>query len=123
MKRRNIMTFGMTVPRAAVVAALAFTSAAPAFADADGPEYYRVRDLYPGAVLTLHVAADPKSKVLAWVPHNGNRMKNLGCKGGLNIIQWEKATPAQRRAGRFQRWCKVTYKGKTGWVNGGYLGE
>ena len=123
MKDTSLFTRSMTVPRAAVLAALAFTSAAPAFADADGPDYYRVRDLHPGVVLTLHATADPKSKVLAWVPYNGKRLKNLGCKGGLNIVQWEKATPAARKTARYQRWCKVTYKGKTGWVNGGYLGE
>lgn len=123
MKRPTTLMSRSFVPRAAVIAALAFTGAAPAFADADGPDYYRVRDLHPGVVLTLHATANPRSKVIAWVPYNGKRLKNLGCTGGMNLVQWEKATPAERRKARYRRWCKVTYKGKTGWVNGGYLGE
>ena len=105
---------------AAAMLALMPTLAA---ADADGPDYYRVRSLYPGAGLTIHAGPGASHKVLGWVPHNGARLKNLGCKGGMNIVEWEKATPAQRIAARYRRWCRVTYKGTTGWVNGGYLGE
>jgi len=41
----------------------------------------------------------------------------------MTIVEWEKATPAERTAARYRRWCRITYKGTTGWVNGGYLRE
>jgi hypothetical protein len=107
----------------ALAATLLAGASGAARADADGPDYYRVRDLHPGAALTIHTGPGADTKVIGWVPYNGARLKNLGCKGGMNIVEWEKATPAERLAGRFRRWCRITYKGTTGWVNGGYLGE
>lgn len=94
-----------------------------AVADADGPDFYRVTGLYPGAALTIHGGPGVTHRVLGWVPYNGVKLANMGCRGGMNIVEWEKATPAQRLAAHYRRWCKIKYKGTTGWVNGGYLRE
>ena len=114
----------MTMPILRTIACAALIALPSlAAADADGPDFYRVRDLHPGTILTIHAGPGASHKVLGWVPHNGVRLKNHGCRGGLNIVEWEKATPAQRKAARYRRWCKISYKGKSGWVNGGYLRE
>ncbi len=118
MLRRSLSAFGAVL----LVGAVLGVSGA-AVADSDGPDFYRVTGLYPGAALTIHAGPGATHKVVGWVPYNGVKLANLGCKGGLNIVEWEKATPAQRVAARYRRWCKIRYHGKTGWVNGGYLRE
>lgn len=112
------------LPMAALLAVLATIPATqPALAEADGPDFYRVRLLYPGTGLALQTAPGAGQKVIVWLPHNARKIRNHGCKGGLTFDQHQKATPAERRAGRFRRWCRVEWRGKRGWVNGGYLRE
>ena len=106
---------------AAIAGALAF--AAPAFADADGPDYFRVAGVKPGGVVNIRsepAASAPKVGVL---PYNADGLKNLECKGGLPFAEWEKASPARRAASRFERWCRISLNGVTGWVAGWLLAE
>ncbi len=107
---------------AALVIAGACASGA-ARAEADGPDFWRVAGVAPGDVLNIRAAPSPKARALGTVPHDGQGLHNLGCRGGLSFAQWEKAGPAQRERGRRARWCKIEYRGVTGWVAGRFLVE
>jgi len=71
-------------------------------ATADGPDYFAVRDVAYNDVLWMHTRPDYRSKRIQGIPANVSCIKNFGCS---------------------HRWCKVSYKGIIGWVNGRYLGE
>lgn len=110
--------------------ALIASAAAPsiAAADADGPDFYRVRGLKPGAALVIHKDNGPNSSIQGYIPHDGRKLKNLGCKGGLTLQQWSNTSPEERERSKDLRWCKIMFKGTggrpiTGWVNGRYLRE
>jgi uncharacterized protein YraI len=92
-------------------------------ADADGPDFFRVTGLRAGDVLNIRSAPAASAPKVGAIPHDGNGIRNLGCKGGLTFAQWEKATPAQRAAARFDRWCRIEFNGMTGWAAGRYLTE
>lgn len=72
------------------------------FATADGPDYFNVRGVAYNDVLWMHPRADYRSPKIQGIPPNASCVKNLGCNG---------------------RWCKVSYGGVVGWVNGRYLAE
>jgi hypothetical protein len=109
-------------PGVLLIAALAFTAPA-ARADADGPDFLRVVDIRPGATLAIRAEPNATSARLGALPANADGIRNLGCQGGMNIVEWEKATPAEREAARRRRWCKIEYRGVTGWAAGWFLAE
>jgi len=124
MKRKPRLLSSTLVPRAAVIAALCLFTAVPAWATADGPEYWMVTGVKSNDVLNIRTGPGAKYQKIGAVPHNGRRLANLGCKGGFkNVVEWEKASPAERRAARYKRWCQIRYRGVTGWVAGWYLRE
>ncbi len=71
-------------------------------ATADGPDYFSIRGVAYNDVLWMHPQPDHKSPRIQGIPPNASCVKNLGC---------------------YKRWCKVSYQGTVGWVNGRYLGE
>jgi len=101
---------------------LAF-SAGPALAEADGPDFFRVVGVAANDVLNIRADADARSAKVGAIPHDGNGIRNLGCKGGLSFEEYSKASAAQREAGRRTRWCQIEYRGVTGWAAGWFLGE
>ena len=104
--------------------AIAFLAAAPAaMADADGPEYFRVAGVKAGGVVNVRSEPSATARKIGALPHDADGLKNLGCQGGLSFAEWEKATPARRAASRLERWCRVSYRGVTGWVAGWLLAE
>ncbi len=56
---------------------------------------------------------------------DGPEIRNLGWRGGLTFQELTELSPAARKQREREnpRWCKVEYRGVTGWVAGRYLGE
>lgn len=111
-----------------LVAAMAATPVlllqpAPAMAEADGPDHFRVTDVAGNDTLNIRSEPNARARKLGEIPPDGNGLRNLGCRGGLSFAEWQKATPAQRRASVRSRWCRIEYRGVTGWVAGRYLAE
>lgn len=95
------------------------------WAEADGPDYYAVRDVARGDVLNIRAEPDPHARKVGEIPPGGTCIRNLGCKGGLTFEEFTGLSPEEkeRRAREHPRWCKVEYEGVTGWVAGRYLTE
>lgn len=72
------------------------------FATADGPDYFNVRGVAHNDVLWMRSQPHYQSSRIQGIPPNASCVQNLGCS---------------------KRWCKVSYRGVVGWVNGKYLGE
>ena len=94
-----------------------------AFATADGPDHYAVDGVAPGASLTVRAGPSAESDPIGEIPHDGRRLRNLGCQGGPTFAEWERMSESEREAARKQRWCKVAYRGLEGWVPGWLLRE
>ena len=96
-----------------------------ALADADGPDYYKVKGVASNDVLNMRNKADPDSKKVGEIPPGADCVKNLGCKGGLTMSELtdlskkEQSTILKKRP----RWCHVECNGIKGWVSAGYLAE
>ena len=109
---------------ACAFAALALlTAVGTAGADADGPDYYRLVDVAADDVLNIRAEPTASAKAIGAIPPKADGVRNLGCKGGLSFTEWEKASPAERAAGRRARWCRISYRGVEGWVAGRFLAE
>lgn len=96
-----------------------------ASADADGPDFYAVHGVAHGDVLNIRTEPDPHAPKVGEIPPDGTCVRNLGCKGGLTFREFTELSPAEKekRARENPRWCKVEYRGVTGWVNAHYLRE
>ena len=110
---------------AAFVVATLVTSATvvPARGDADGPDYYKVVGVAADDVLNIRAEPSASARIIGTIPPGADNVRSHGCKGGLTFAEWEKATPAERAAGRRNRWCQISYRGMKGWVAGRFLGE
>ena len=99
--------------------------AGAAFAEADGPDYYRVTGVASNDVLNLRAAPNAKAAKVGAIPPNSNCVRNLGCQGGLSFREFSELSPArqQERLRQHPRWCHVEYRGVTGWVAGRFLAE
>ena len=96
-----------------------------AVAEADGPDFYRVRDISSGDTLGIHAEPDPDATVLGEIPPQGDCIRNLGCRGGLTFEEFT-TLPKEQQAQRLKenpRWCRIEYRGIVGWVAGRYLAE
>lgn len=78
-----------------------------AWATADGPDYYRVRNVEYWDILYIRSGPGVKYEVEGAIPCNGRCVRNLG---------------ESSRQGK-SLWILVEYKGVRGWVNSHYLGE
>ncbi|MEM1385929.1 MAG: SH3 domain-containing protein [Pseudomonadota bacterium] len=107
------------------VATAVFALGTPAllWADADGPDYYRARDVPAGEVLPIRADPDPEAKLLAAIPPDGDGIRNLLCEGRLSFAEWEASSEAERVAAADRVWCRVEHRGITGWAQGRYLAE
>jgi len=109
-----------------IVAGLAISlGTGTASADADGPDFYRVRNVAANDVLNIRVKPNPRARIVGAIPPDGACIRNLGCQGGLTFQEFTELSPAARKKREREnpRWCKVEYRGVTGWVAGRYLGE
>jgi uncharacterized protein YraI len=98
---------------------------AAAFATADGPDFFAVRDVVAGDVLNIRAEPSAKARKVGEIPPEGTCIRNLGCQGGLTYQEFTTLTPEQQKQRQREnpRWCRVEYQGVTGWVAGRYLGE
>jgi len=108
---------------AACVVIFVCMGAGPLHAEADGPDHFRVTGVASNDTLNIRASASGSSRKLGEIPPDANGIRNLGCKGGLSFAQWQSASPAQRKAAQNSRWCRVSYKGVTGWVAARFLAE
>ena len=76
-------------------------------ATADGPDFYKIRNVARGDVLWMHPIASSKSRKTGAIPHNAVGLKSNGCI----------------RKNSASYWCKITYNRESGWVNARYLAE
>jgi|GEM_PF-3261653 len=91
--------------------ALALTTAAllsapqttPAFATADGPDYYRVINVNGDSTLNLRARPGTYSRVINKIPFNARHLGNAVQSDG--------------------RWTRISYGGQTGWVHNEFLAE
>ena len=75
----------------------------PAFAYADGPDYYRVVNVTGGQTLNLRARPGRFSNVVNKIPFNARKLGNrIEFKG---------------------QWTRIEYKGQTGWVHSKFIAE
>lgn len=107
---------------AAISIGLIFPAAA--WAEASGPDFYRVVGVTGNDVLNIRVEPRAGARKIGQIPANARHIRSLGkCVGGMTYSQWQSATPAERSRAKFRRWCQVAWRGAQGWVNAGYLAE
>jgi hypothetical protein len=95
------------------------------YAEADGPDFWRVYGVEKSDVLDMYHYADFKAPKTGKIPHDAQCIQNMGCKGGLTYSEFTALPEAEKRQILKQRprWCRVNYQGVTGWVAGRYLQE
>jgi hypothetical protein len=94
-------------------------------ADADGPDYFKVKGVASNDVLNMRNEANPQAKKVGEIPPASNCVKNLGCKGGLTMREFTDLSKDEQAAilKKRPRWCQVEYRGIMGWVSASYLIE
>ena len=108
-----------------LIVALLVLFSGSTLAEADGPDYYVVRDVASDDKLSIHVVPDPNAARLGEIPADGDCIRNLGCQGGLTFQEFATLSTTQQaqRLKENPRWCKIEYQGNVGWVAGRYLAE
>jgi len=104
---------------------LALATGSAAQATADGPDHYRVSGLASGSGLVVRAEPALASTPVGSLPAAADCLRSLGCQGGLSYQEFATLSAAekQQRAAANPRWCKISYQGITGWVEGRYLAE
>ncbi len=104
--------------------ALLFTGwSSTALATADGPDYFAVSGVAEGHVLNLREGPAATTRRTGVIPHDGWGLRNLGCEGMPTFAEWEAMSEGERVESGRHRWCRIEYRGVTGWVAGRYLRE
>lgn len=96
---------------------------ASAWAEASGPDFYRVDGVSPDSGLVLRAAPDRAAPAIGGLPADARGLRNRGCVGGPTLADYTQADVEARAALRETRWCKVAWAGRLGWVAGWYLRE
>jgi hypothetical protein len=109
--------------RALVAAVTLAGLTALAFAQADGPDYFRISGLKKEDRVNIRRTPDLDARIVGKIPKDADGIRNLGCKGGLTRKQWEKASEARKKSAARERWCQVEHDGMKGWVLGRFLAE
>lgn len=93
--------------------------------EADGPDFYSVTGVADDDVLNIRAEPDPHAKKVGEIPPNGTCLRNLGCEGGLTFREFTELSEGQKakRLKENPRWCRIEYRGVTGWAAGRYLRE
>jgi len=96
-----------------------------AFATVGGPDFYGVKGVDEGEHLNLREKPTTKSEPLAYIPYNATCLKNLGCKGGISLHDFQILSEKElaKKVKENPRWCKVEYNSITGWAFGKFLME
>jgi len=70
---------------------LSLTSVACSFsvyAEADGPDYWQVRDVAKHDVLNMRSKPDFKARKTGEIPYDARCIRNMGCRGGLTFDEF-----------------------------------
>ena len=104
---------------------LLIVTSGTAIADADGPDYYKVKGVASNDVLNIRSKADSNAKKVGEIPPGADCVKNLGCKGGLSMSEFTDLSKEEQAAilKKRPRWCFVEYLGIKGWVSAHFLAE
>jgi hypothetical protein len=94
-----------------------------AFAEADGPDFWRVTGVRPDDTLHVHIEPSARSRVVSRIPHDARGLAALGCTAYPTFAEWQRMTAAEKARGAKARWCKVRHGNVTGWVAGRFLAE
>jgi len=94
-------------------------------AEADGPDFYRVKGVAGNDVLNIRSEADPHANKVGEIPPGADCVRNLGCKGGLTFDEFTNLSKQEQAAIKRvrPRWCHVEYLGTRGWVSARFLIE
>jgi len=92
-------------------------------ATADGPDFYAVTDVAANDVLKLRTEPSEDAVKIGQIAHDAHGLQNLGCQGLPSYDEWERMTGKERQASLNHYWCKVSYQGVDGWVEGRFLRE
>ena len=108
-----------------VVATALAVDPGSASATADGPDFFQVAGVAATDTLNLREAPDPHATKVGEIPPDGTCIRNLGCQGGLTFREFTELPKSdqERRLKENPRWCRVEYRGMTGWVAGRFLRE
>jgi hypothetical protein len=100
-------------------------SLGPAWATAEGPDFFRVTGVPGDDVLNIRAEPNARADKIGEIPPDGICVRNLGCQGGLTFQEFTDLSEAQKaeRLKENPRWCKVEYQGVQGWVAGRFLWE
>jgi uncharacterized protein YraI len=112
-------------PFGLIVAAALAAAPGSAAATADGPDFFQVTGVAATDRLNLRKAPDPQAAKIGEIPPDGTCIRNLGCRGGLNFEEFTELSKRdqEKRLKENPRWCRVEYRGMTGWVAGRFLQE
>lgn len=93
-------------------------------AEADGPDFWDVKNVAAGDRLNVREKPDARSKKVGTLVPGQSCVKNLGCTGMLSYNEFislseTKKTQLKNR----HHWCKIQYRDITGWVYSKYIGE
>lgn len=104
---------------------LLITSSLILHAEADGPDYWQLRNVEKGAVIIIRQQASINAAEIGRIPYGARCIRNSGCKGGLNFEEFTTLSDVEKQQILKQRprWCHISYKKYTGWVEGRYLTE
>lgn len=97
--------------------------ALPAWATADGPDFFRAIDLKPGQAVPIFAGPSGGDRKLGEIPGGTDHLPNLGCTDGMSDSERAVATGAEKRAALLRMWCKTRYRGVEGWVFARQLAE
>ena len=121
----NIRYTTMKSTSGLIVAAALALDPGLAAATADGPDFFQVTGVAAGDVLSVREAPDPHAAKIGEIPPSGTCVRNLGCQGGLTLQEFTELSKGdqEKRLKENPRWCRVEYRGITGWVAGRFLRE
>lgn len=109
----------------ALLLLLSLTYAQLSSAEADGPDYWQIRNVERNDTLNMRSSADFAASKIGEIPYDAQCIRNMGCKGGLTLHESTTLSDydKQKLLKQRPRWCRVRYKGTTAWVAGRYLRE
>ena len=76
-------------------------------AEADGPDFFRIKDVAADDVLNIRTGPGASHDKIGSIPPTADGIRNLGCQGGLSYAEWAEASQAERDAAAKRRWCHL----------------
>jgi len=93
------------------------------YADADGPDFWRVENIPLGSFLNLRNGPSTKFAVIGKIPYNATGLANLGCFPEFSVREWNKFSKQETKLALELRWCRVSFGNLEGWSYAKYLME